>query len=88
MLFFYILFVGYLYGSLSVLVISLCSVVGAGFMKLSRADVKIYMMGSMLSLAVGCLVADAALHLLPDVRSLGIFLIQPTLSSKTTFVTM
>ncbi|XP_060589229.1 zinc transporter ZIP6-like isoform X2 [Ruditapes philippinarum] len=57
----------YLYGSLSVLVISLCSIVGAGFMKLSRADVKIYMMGSMLSLAVGCLVADAALHLLPEV---------------------
>ncbi|XP_045182117.2 metal cation symporter ZIP14-like [Mercenaria mercenaria] len=57
----------YLYGSLSVLVISLCSIVGAGFMKVSRTELKTYMMGSMLSLAVGCLVADAALHLLPEI---------------------
>ncbi|KAL4217912.1 hypothetical protein ACF0H5_022651 [Mactra antiquata] len=57
----------YLYGSLSVLVISLCSLLGAGFMKLSGADVKIHIMGTMLALGVGCLVSDAALHLLPEV---------------------
>ena len=29
--------------------------------------VRMYMMASLMSLAVGCLVADAALHLLPEV---------------------
>ncbi|WAR17981.1 S39A4-like protein [Mya arenaria] len=57
----------YLFGSLATLVISLFSMFGAVFMKLSRVNIRRYLMATMLSLAVGCLVADAALHLLPEV---------------------
>ena len=50
------------------MVISLCSLLGAAFMKVTGAAVKSYMMAAMLSLAVGCLVSDVALELLPEVQ--------------------
>ena len=46
--------------------ISLCSLLGAVFMKVTGTRLK-YMMGTMLSLAVGCLVSDVVLDLLPEV---------------------
>ncbi|XP_052225979.1 zinc transporter ZIP12-like isoform X2 [Dreissena polymorpha] len=57
----------YIFGSLSTLVISLFSMFGAVFMKLTRVNIRAYLMAFMLSLAVGCLVADAGLHLLPEI---------------------
>jgi len=60
---------GYLYGSLATLVISICSMFGAVFIKISNKNIRAYFMASMLSLAVGCLVADAALHLIPEVMT-------------------
>ncbi|CAC5365829.1 Zinc transporter ZIP14,Zinc transporter ZIP12,Zinc transporter ZIP4,Zinc transporter ZIP10,Zinc transporter foi,Zinc transporter ZIP6 [Mytilus coruscus] len=54
-------------GTASVLVISLASLVGAVFVKLSQKVIKDYIMGMLLSLSVGCLVGDAILHLLSEV---------------------
>ena len=50
-------------------IISLCSLIGAVFVKFTKEMVKQYAMGMLLSLSVGCLVGDAVLHLIPDVRN-------------------
>ncbi|CAG2218925.1 Zinc transporter ZIP10,Zinc transporter ZIP6,Zinc transporter foi,Zinc transporter ZIP12,Zinc transporter ZIP14 [Mytilus edulis] len=57
----------YGFGTASVFVISLASLVGAVFVKLSQKVIKDYLMGMLLSLSVGCLVGDAILHLLSEV---------------------
>ncbi|XP_041374275.1 zinc transporter ZIP4-like [Gigantopelta aegis] len=57
----------YGYGSLSVLLISLCSVVGALFIKISKGVSRHYIMAGMLALGMGNLCGDAVLHLLPEI---------------------
>ncbi|XP_046327025.2 zinc transporter ZIP6-like [Haliotis rufescens] len=57
----------YGYSSLAVFIISLCSLVGVLFVKVSKGKTGNYVMASMLALAVGNLCGDAVLHLVPEV---------------------
>ena len=63
------MFLAYGAGTASVFIISLCSLIGAVFVKFTREVVKQYAMGMLLSLSIGCLVGDAVLHLIPEVRN-------------------
>ncbi|XP_046576357.1 uncharacterized protein LOC124284321 [Haliotis rubra] len=57
----------YGYSSLAVFIITLCSLVGVLFVKMSKGKTGNYVMASMLALAVGNLCGDAVLHLVPEV---------------------
>ncbi|XP_067687062.1 zinc transporter ZIP10-like [Haliotis asinina] len=57
----------YGYSSLAVFIISLCSLGGGVFVKMSKGKIGNYVMASMLAMAVGNLCGDAVLHLVPEV---------------------
>ncbi|XP_062583727.1 zinc transporter ZIP10-like [Saccostrea cucullata] len=54
-------------GTLCVVFLSLASVLGAIFIKITGTKKKAYLLSFLLSLSVGCLLGDAILHLVPSV---------------------
>lgn len=58
---------GYGLGTLCVVFLSLASVLGAIFIKITGTKKKTFLLSFLLALSVGCLLGDAILHLVPSV---------------------
>lgn len=58
----------YGYGTLSISLITMCSLIGAAFVRIRNRHIRQHIMTTMMALAVGTLVGDALLHLVPQVN--------------------
>lgn len=58
---------GYGLGTLCVVFLSLASVLGAIFIKITGTKKKAFLLSLLLAVSVGCLLGDAILHLVPSV---------------------
>lgn len=61
----------YGYGTVAVFVITVISLCGLLIVKLRHTTTYHYIVSTMLGLAIGTLVADAMLHLIPHVRKMS-----------------
>jgi len=68
-MFAFLLHIVYGYGTLAVLIISICPMFGLFVVKWQNTRIYKYLMVTMLGLAVGTMVGDALLHLIPAVNT-------------------